>query len=58
MVRFAFYSDTSGQFRWRLLAANNEIVAIGEAHTSLYNAYRSAQRVKQLASIAFLPPIK
>jgi uncharacterized protein len=31
-MRFEIYKDAAGQFRWRLVAANNEIIATGEAY--------------------------
>lgn len=39
------YSDSSGQFRWRAIAANGEIVSEGEAHTREHDAARAAQGV-------------
>jgi len=54
MVKFIIYLDRSGQYRWRLVARNGEIVAVSEAYTTKYSAKRSAELVKQLASIAFI----
>lgn len=31
-MRFEMYKDPSGQYRWRLKAANGEIIASGEAY--------------------------
>jgi uncharacterized protein YegP (UPF0339 family) len=31
---FTIYQDAGGQWRWRLKAANHEIVAAGEGYTS------------------------
>lgn len=33
-MRYQIYRDVTGLFRWRLIAANNEIVASGESYTS------------------------
>lgn len=49
MAKFVVYRDASHQYRWRLIASNGEIVAVGEAHTTKYGAIRSAERVKQIA---------
>jgi len=34
------YRDDQGRFRWRLQAANGEIVAVGEAYTRRLDAER------------------
>ena len=52
MARFAVYVDQAGYWRWRLVAGNGEKVAASEAYVSRANAIRSAERVKQLVSIA------
>lgn len=49
MVRFQIYRDTSGEYRWRLVAANNEIVGWSEGYTSKQGAINSAHWVKQNA---------
>lgn len=46
--------DIAGYHRWRLIAGNGEQVAASEAYVSRANAVRSAKRVKELASIAFI----
>jgi len=52
MVKFEIYQDIARQYRWRLKAANGEIIAVSEAYTTKYNAALSARRVKILAPIA------
>ena len=52
MAKFEIYLDIAGQYRWRLIAGNGEIVAASEAYVSRYNAIRSAARVKELAAHA------
>lgn len=49
MVRFQVFRDSVGEYRWRLLAANNEIVAVSEGYTSKQAAVNSAHWVKQNA---------
>lgn len=39
------YEDDSGQWRWHAKAANNEIVAQGEAFTRKEDAIRAAEGV-------------
>jgi len=34
MAKFEIYKDKKGQFRWRLLANNNQVIATGEGYTS------------------------
>jgi uncharacterized protein YegP (UPF0339 family) len=46
-AQFEIYKGASGQFRWRLRAANGEIIASGEAYTSkdaCKNGIRSVRR--------------
>lgn len=50
--RFEVYQDEAGEFRWRLVAANGEIVASGEGHTRLEDAERAIETVRELAASA------
>ena len=43
--RFEVYPDAGGAFRFRLRAANGEIVAVGEAYTSRRDARRGCEAV-------------
>lgn len=52
MVRFETYVDQAGEYRWRLVAANNEIVAASEGYSSKQGAINSAQNVKYWANSA------
>jgi uncharacterized protein len=54
MAEFRFFIDRAGYHRWRLVAANGEIVAASEGYSSYANAIRSARRVKELASSALI----
>lgn len=54
MTKFVVYRDIAGQYRWRLVAGNGEIVAASEAYTTKYNALHSANRVKQIAFLAIV----
>lgn len=49
MVRFQVYRDTAGEYRWRLVAANNEIVGWSEGYSTKQGAIDSANWVKQNA---------
>ena len=45
-ARFHFYQDRSGEWRWRLYAPNNRIVAdSGEGYSRKADAKRAAKRV-------------
>lgn len=49
---FDVIEDRAGQFRFRLRAANHRIIAIGEAHTRLRDAWRAAETVRAAAAKA------
>ena len=49
MPEFEIFQDDAGEYRWRLQAANGEIVAASEGYTRSADARRSAERVKELA---------
>ncbi len=55
--RFEVYRDKSGQHRWRLVAANGRIVAIGEAHTRKSDAIRACKRLTDIAIEAANSPL-
>jgi hypothetical protein len=50
--KFEVYSDASGQFRFRLRAANNEIIAVSEAYTTKAACMNGINSVKENAPIA------
>lgn len=53
MWKFQIYSDSSNNYRWRLKAANGQIVASsGESFDSKSNATRAAENVKANAGSA------
>ena len=54
LPKFEFFKDKAGYYRWRLKAANGEIVANSEGYVSVANAKRSAVRVKDIAGIAII----
>lgn len=46
--RFKTYQDEAGQWRWRLLAANNRVIAdSAEGYTRERDADRAVQTVKE-----------
>jgi uncharacterized protein YegP (UPF0339 family) len=51
-AKFEVYPSTKGQFRWRLKAANGEVVATGEAYASKSGAKAGADSVKRAAAAA------
>lgn len=53
MVRFTIYQDNAREWRWRLVAANNYIVAVAsEGYSSYSKVVESAQWVKDNAPTA------
>lgn len=51
-ARFEIYSDKAGKFRFRLKAANGEVVAIGEAYESKAGARKGCEAVQRAAKDA------
>ena len=49
--RFTVYKARDG-WRWRLVAANNRIIAHGEAHTRARDAWRAVETVREAAALA------
>jgi uncharacterized protein len=49
MVRFEIYRDRAGEFRWRLVAANNREVCWSEGYESKQGAIDSVNWVKYWA---------
>jgi uncharacterized protein YegP (UPF0339 family) len=49
---FEWYCDKSGKFRFRLKAANGEIIAVSEAYTSKEGCVNGIESVKKNAPIA------
>ena len=51
-AKFEVYTDSKGQFRFRLKAANGEIVATGESYASKAGALKGVDAVKRAAASA------
>ncbi len=49
---FEWYSDKAGKFRFRLKAANGEIIAVSEAYKSKDSLVNGIESVKKNAAIA------
>ena len=52
MAKFQIFQDDSGEYRWRLRADNNEIVAASEDYTNKSNCKHGIDVVKKLAKSA------
>ena len=50
--KFEVYTDASGQFRFRLRAANNEIIAVSEAYTTKKACLNGIESIKNNALLA------
>lgn len=46
------YEDEGGEWRWRVKAANGEVVAQGEGHTSAHDAERAFVRATSIMMTA------
>jgi uncharacterized protein YegP (UPF0339 family) len=49
---FEWFKDKKGKFRFRLKAANGEIIAVGEAYASKEGCVNGIESVKKNAPIA------
>ena len=50
---FKLYKDTAGEWRWKLLAKNNEVIAdSAEGYRRRYEAAKAVDRVKKLVADA------
>ncbi len=52
--RFEIYKDASGKFRFRLRAANNEIIAVSEAYESKDGCENGVASIKENAPKAII----
>lgn len=58
-ARFEVFSDSAGEWRWRLVATNEEIIAAsGEGYASKQGAKRGVQSVKRTAPDAAVREIE
>jgi len=51
-ANFYIYKDTAGEFRWRLRAPNNEIIAVGEGYSTKQGCSNGINAVKKYAAVA------
>ena len=49
MGKFVIYKDRKGEFRWKLLAGNNQVIAVGEGYTSKAACKNGIDSVKKNA---------
>ena len=49
MAKFEIYKDKKGQFRWRLKADNNQVIASGEGYASKAGCKNGIESVKKNA---------
>lgn len=52
MAKFEIYKDRKGEFRWRLLADNNQVIATGEGYKSKASCKNGIESVKKNAKAA------
>lgn len=51
-ARYEWFKDASGEYRWRLRAANGEIVASGEGYKRKSGALKGIESHRRAASCA------
>ena len=49
MGKFVVYKDKRGEYRWKLLADNNQIIAVGEGYSSKAGCMNGIESVKKNA---------
>jgi uncharacterized protein YegP (UPF0339 family) len=49
MAKFEIYKDRKGEFRWKLLADNNQVIAVGEGYKSKASCKNGIESVKKNA---------
>ena len=54
MAKFEIYKNKKGEFRWRLRADNNQIIASGEGYTSKAGCKNGIESVRKNAPKAKL----
>jgi uncharacterized protein YegP (UPF0339 family) len=54
MAKFEIYKDKKGEFRWRLRADNNQVIATGEGYASKAGCKNGIESVKKNAPKAEL----
>jgi uncharacterized protein YegP (UPF0339 family) len=52
MAKFEIYKDKKGEFRWKLMADNNQVIATGEGYTSKAGCKNGIESVKKNAAKA------
>jgi len=57
-AKFEVYTDAKKQFRFRLKAANGEIIATGEGYTTKKSCMNGIESVKKNAPIAEIVEIE
>ncbi len=56
--KFEWFKDNAGKFRFRLKAANGEIIATGEAYESKEACIKGIESVKKNAPISHIVEVK
>ena len=54
-AHYEIFEDDAGEWRWRLRAANGEIIAQSESYVSKSNAFRGAEDAFWAGSTAEFP---
>ena len=52
MAKFEVYKDKRDEFRWRLRADNNQVIAVGEGYTTKAACMNGIESVQKNAPVA------
>jgi len=51
-AKFELYKDKKGEYRWKLIATNGQVIAVGEGYTTKESARNGIASVKKNAPAA------
>jgi uncharacterized protein YegP (UPF0339 family) len=56
-AKFELYKDARGEFRWRLVAPNGQVIAAGEGYKTKDSAKNGIESVKKNAPSALIEEV-
>ena len=57
-MKWEVYKDKAGEYRWRLVAANGEIVAASEGYKNKKDAIETINTIKEFARRAYVEEVE
>lgn len=53
-MKFIIYRDKEGEWRWRAVAKNGKIIAVGESYTTKASCEACVKNIKENASLGVI----